>query len=71
MQLSQHNLLGIVPQLAIAEAAVPIESMVIVYETNCFSEVVYSNCVLLSACSIVAFHCQSLTLHYSKIFCVL
>jgi len=70
-QLSQHNLLDILPQLAKAEAAVPVESMVIMYETYRFSKVVYSIFILLSACSIVALHCQSLALHHSQIFRIL
>ena len=70
-QLSQHNLLGILPQLAIAEAAVPMESVAIMYQTYRFSEVLYSICILLSARSVVALHCQFFALHHSLIFCVL
>jgi hypothetical protein len=51
--------------MAAAEATVPIESMVIVYGTYCFRQVVNTISILLSAHKVVAVHHQLPALPYS------
>jgi hypothetical protein len=66
--LNHTTQLGKLSQLAVAEAVIPIESIVTVYETYHFTQVVYTISILLSARTVVAIHRQLPALLYSYTF---